>query len=163
MTNMPHKGNFLFLLVALALAACQPYVANNQKTDEVKGAFNEWIEDVNHKDMQKLLFLYDERADLHPTLSGKLRSSPEEIEDYFKHFLALTNLRAEASAPHIQIFNDVATNDGFYIFSFRENGKPKRLKARYSFTYLKEPGGWKIIDHHSSVVPAEAGHPAASK
>ncbi len=153
----------LLLLVMLSLAGCQPYSAHNEKTDEVKAAFGEWIEDVNHKDMHKLLSLYDEHADLHPTLSGKLRTSSSEIEDYFMHFLALSKLHAETSASHIQVFDDVAINDGFYVFSFEESGKPKVLKARYSFTYLKEANGWKIIDHHSSVVPNEAKHNATKE
>ena len=61
-----------------------------------------------------------------------------------------------ASNPHIQVFGNVAINDGFYNFSYTENSQHKELKARYSFTYLKESGSWKIIDHHSSVVPSEA-------
>lgn len=145
----------LFLIAILVLAGCQPYASSTAKVDEVNTAFAAWITDVNHKDMQSLLSLYDEHADLHPTLSGKLRTTRLEMKDYFEHFLALPELHAEASAPHIQIFNDVAINDGFYQFSFNKNGKPKVLKARYSFTYLKEPDGWKIIDHHSSVVPDE--------
>jgi len=145
---------YLFLIVMAVLAACQPYPANNQKADDIKLAFNTWIGDVNHKDMQKLLSLYDVHADLHPTLSEKLRSSPGEIEDYFQHFLALQELHAEVGNSHIQVFDNVAINDGFYTFSFKKNGKSQILKARYSFTYLKEGDGWKIIDHHSSIVPS---------
>lgn len=146
---------YLFLIIIVVLAACQSYPASDQSANEIKLAFNAWITDVNNKNMPQLLFLYDERADLHPTLSGTLRSSHNEIEDYFQHFLALPELYAEASTPHIQVFGDVAINDGFYTFSFTKNGKPQILKARYSFTYLKEVDGWKIIDHHSSIVPGE--------
>ncbi len=147
----------LILILALVLAGCQSYSPNDAlKPNEVKAAFTAWINDVNHKDMQNLLSLYDSHADLHPTLSGTLRTSRKEMEDYFTRFLALQDLHAEASNPHIQIFGNTAINDGFYTFSFRKNGKPHVLKARYSFTYLKEADGWKIVDHHSSVVPSES-------
>jgi uncharacterized protein (TIGR02246 family) len=146
------------LLAIVMLAGCQPHAVDPGQVNEVEGVFNEWIADVNRKDMQKLLALYDERADLHPTLSGTLRVSSNDIEAYFRHFLALPNLHVEASNPHIQVFGAVAINDGFYQFAFVKNGGLTVLKARYSFTYLKEPDGWRIIDHHSSIVPGETQH-----
>lgn len=147
---------YLVLILAVVLVGCQPYSSSDAlKPGEVKQAFDAWMKDVNHKDMQQLLSLYDEHADLQPTLSSKLRTSSAEIEDYFTHFLFLPDLHAEASEPYIQVFGDTAINDGFYTFSYRKNGKPFMLKARYSFTYLKETDGWKIIEHHSSTVPED--------
>ena len=41
-----------------------------------------------------------------------------------------------------------------YTFSYAKDGETKSIPARYSFTYVKDGNDWKIVDHHSSAVPA---------
>jgi hypothetical protein len=46
-----------------------------------------------------------------------------------------------------------AINSGIYTFDIVKDGKPGKVQARYSFTYIKKDGKWLIADHHSSGMP----------
>ena len=47
-------------------------------------------------------------------------------------------------------------NTCYYTFSFAKDGETKSIPARYSFSYAKDGDTWKIVDHHSSAMPAPA-------
>src|SRR5215831_21292348 len=49
---------------------------------------------------------------------------------------------------------NTAVNSGYYTFSYTKDGETKSIPARYSLTYVKDGNDWKIVDHHSSAVPA---------
>jgi hypothetical protein len=52
------------------------------------------------------------------------------------------------------VYGDTAVNTGYYTFSYTKDGETKSIPARYSFTYVKDGNDWKIVDHHSSAMPA---------
>jgi len=54
----------------------------------------------------------------------------------------------------IRVYGDTAVNTGYYTFSYTKDGETKSIPARYSFTYVKDGNDWKIVDHHSSAMPA---------
>lgn len=86
----------------------------------------------------------------------RFSSSSCSCRDYFDFFATLKDLKVTAYKPNVRIFDDVAINDGYYIFTFSdEAGNPKEKQARFSFVYRKNPqtGKWEIIDHHSSALP----------
>jgi hypothetical protein len=70
--------------------------------------------------------------------------------------------RAAAQAPgneaggnqSSQQFRKSLQFTGYYTFSYTKDGETKSIPARYSFTYVKDGNDWKIVDHHSSAVPA---------
>ena len=107
--------------------------------------------------------LYAKDAVLWGTVSEQVRVTPQEIEDYFKFFAQLPDLRVTSYKGTIRILDDpkntLAANDGYYTFEFTkmENGERTNVvkRARYSFIYRKDPntGRWMIIDHHSSALP----------
>lgn len=108
--------------------------------------------------------LYSRDAVLWGTVSEQVRVTPQEIEDYFKFFAQLQDLRVTSYKGNIRILDDpkntLAANDGYYTFEFtkNENGTPTNVvkRARFSFIYRKDPrsGQWTIIDHHSSALPS---------
>ena len=68
-------------------------------------------------------------------------------------FTALRRLKAETNESIVRIFGDTAVNSGLYTFRYEKDGKVVNVPARFSFTYRKDGDKWKIVDHHSSVVP----------
>jgi hypothetical protein len=102
--------------------------------------------------------LYAKDAVLWGTVSEQLRVTPAEILDYFQFFTSLQGLKVTAYQPFIRVMGDVAINDGYYVFSFVDSGKPVETKARYTFVYRRSGrGNWEILDHHSSALPKAPG------
>jgi hypothetical protein len=54
----------------------------------------------------------------------------------------------------IRVYGNTAVNTGYYTFSHTKDGEAKSIPARYSSTYVKDSNDWKIVDHHSSAMPA---------
>jgi uncharacterized protein (TIGR02246 family) len=96
---------------------------------------------------------YGPGAVLLPTVSNKVRTTTEEIADYFVAFLKLKPF-GKIDASNVRILaKDLAINSGVYTFKLNKDGKESLVQARYSFTYKKFDGTWMIIDHHSSAMP----------
>jgi hypothetical protein len=145
----------LFLFVILFGIATLPIPALADDNDDVDKVFHEWISDINAGAVDKVTSLYDRDAVLLPTLSHVLRATPESRRAYLAHFISLPDLSARIEESHIRVFGNVAVNSGYYTFSCLKDGRRVDLPARFSFTYLKEPEGWLIVDHHSSRMPEE--------
>ena len=56
----------------------------------------------------------------------------------------------------IRVYGNTAVNTGYYTFSYTKDGETKSIPARYIFTYVKDGNDLKIVDHHSSAMPAPA-------
>lgn len=127
---------------------------------EVLAAMDRWIGAVTSglsDAADRTLALYAPEAVLWATFSPHIRTTPAQIRDYFAHFTTLSNLTASVTDPHVRVYGDVAVNSGGYTFTYEKEGKTHTVSARYSFTYVKKPEGWMIVDHHSSLVPESAG------
>tara|TARA_Y100001936_G_scaffold239050_1_gene271617 strand:- start:238 stop:603 length:366 start_codon:yes stop_codon:yes gene_type:complete len=116
---------------------------------EIQKQFELWNSAILSRDSQKVTALYDENAILLPTISNKVRHNHSEIEDYFRQFLS-KGPKGEVDESNPRLFGDVAINSGLYQFSF-ENGDI--VKARFTFVYRRVQDSWKIVEHHSSVMP----------
>jgi hypothetical protein len=127
---------------------------------EILAAMDQWIDAVTRgvsDAPDRALELYAPEAVLWATFSPHIRATPVQIRDYFAQFTALSNLKATVTDPHIRIYGDVAVNSGGYTFQYEKDGELHTVPARYSFTYVKKPEGWMIVDHHSSLVPEPFG------
>ncbi|MET0630061.1 MAG: DUF4440 domain-containing protein [Xanthobacteraceae bacterium] len=69
-------------------------------------------------------------------------------------FQALPKATVKFGNQLIRVYGNTAVNTGYYTFSYTKDGETKSIPARYSFTYVKDGNDWKIVDHHSSAVPA---------
>src|SRR5215510_12482704 len=69
-------------------------------------------------------------------------------------FQALPKATVKFGDQLIRVYGNTAVNSGYYTFSYTKDGETKSIPARYSLTYVKDGNDWKIVDHHSSAVPA---------
>lgn len=121
---------------------------------EIAELFDRWNAALQTGDPRKVAQLYAKSAILLPTLSSRLRQSPEAIEEYFEEFLRLKP-RSKIIQQNVRLFDDIAINSGVYVFEIEREGQPLSVKARFTFIYHCEGGDWKIIEHHSSLLPED--------
>lgn len=146
--------SFLLFMMMLSLYPLSA-IASSQK-DDVQAAYRDWCTAIGKAkgDGKVMAAFYASDATLLPTLSAKKITTSADLIDYFNHLTSKPNIRCTTKSIHTKIHHEVATNTGFYDFSFTEkNGKTKVLPARYTFIYKNMDGKWMIIDHHSSAMP----------
>ena len=110
-----------------------------------------WISAVESGDPKQVVNLYLDDGILLGTFSNKERVGHELILEYFENLLkSPVDVEVVSENPHV--FGSSAVNSGHY--NFMTNGKT--INARFSFVYHKEgepTDEWKIVSHHSSVMP----------
>ena len=119
------------------------------KEEEILDLFDQWNRALQTGIPEKVVSLYEHDAILLPTLSNKVRHNHDEIKDYFVHFLAKDPV-GKIDESNVRIFDDIAINSGVYTFSFKDGSS---AQARFTFVYCINDEGWKIIEHHSSLLP----------
>ena len=81
---------FIFVMTAAITLPVQAKDTRNctkTSTQEITALFDRWNASLATLDPEKMVALYTPEAVLLPTLSNKPRTNPEEIRDYFVHFL----------------------------------------------------------------------------
>ncbi|MFC9596041.1 SgcJ/EcaC family oxidoreductase [Streptomyces sp. NPDC056944] len=124
---------------------------------EIARLFDRWNAALRSGDPERVTDLYAEDAVLLPTASPRIRTDHTEIADYFAHFLQ-KKPRGEKIRTEINILDsDSAIDAGLYRFHLTDpkTGITKPVEARYTYVYEKRDGRWLIVNHHSSVLPAE--------
>ena len=116
---------------------------------EIEALFDQWNQALQSKDPKTVSSLYHSDSILLPTLSNQVRHNHEEIENYFIHFLA-TGPVGSILESNVRVFDDLAINSGIYSFSFEDGSS---AEARYTFVYRQVEDVWKIVEHHSSLLP----------
>tara|TARA_B100000586_G_scaffold229883_1_gene178426 strand:- start:152 stop:517 length:366 start_codon:yes stop_codon:yes gene_type:complete len=107
-----------------------------------------WVNAIKGGDPKQVAELYHDDAILLGTFSNKERVGQGLILEYFENLLK-SPVEVEVVSEHPHIFESSAVNSGLY--NFITNGKT--INARFSFVYHKNDTEWKIISHHSSVMP----------
>ena len=106
-----------------------------------------WTSAVKSGDPNQVTSLYRDDGILLGTFSNKERIGHELIIEYFEKLLkSPVEVQIVSENPHV--FGSDAVNSGHY--NFVTNGET--IRARFSFVYHKD-GEWKIVSHHSSVMP----------
>ncbi len=118
----------------------------------IEDLFEDWNRALQTCDPKAVAALYSKDATLEPTLSNIVRDTPEAIEDYFTHFL-MHKPRGKIIQRKIRVYDRVAINSGVYCFELTDNGETRSVMGRFTFVYLNEGDDWKIIEHHSSLMP----------
>lgn len=119
---------------------------------EIEDLLHLWNAALQSGDAKQVAVLYSENATLLPTLSKEVRQTPDAIEDYFENFL---KLKPKSTIIHqnISLYDPIAINSGVYSFEVTKDGAKHHLIGRFTFVYRKIDDDWKIIEHHSSLMP----------
>ena len=142
-------GCFLFFFMVSSFA----FETNDKSVIE---AGSTWAAALKARDVQQITSLYDKDAYLYATFKN-MADSQADIREYFEKLFKHQNLNVVFVKQFVRDYGDVALNSGLYTFSYQDDGAKKvSVPARYTFVYLKTPQGWKIIDHHSSVLPVSS-------
>ncbi len=125
--------------------------------EAVTRAVEKWTTVFAENNPDTITALYAKDAVLWGTLSPTVRSDPAALKAYFVGaFQALTKSTVKFGDQLIRVYGDTAVNTGYYTFSFTKDGETKSIPARYSFAFVKDGSDCKIVDHHSSAMPAPA-------
>lgn len=100
--------------------------------------------------------LFDDDAVLLATVAAKPRTNPEGIRAYFVDFLKNKPVGTIETST-IKSGCGWAMRAGTWnvAMTSAETGAKSDVKARYTFVYEFDDGGWEITHLHSSVLPAK--------
>ena len=148
-------------LIPLAAAPVEAYALETQTCapiteSAVQGLFERWNQALSSGSPETVAALYAPGALLLPTLSATNRSDPEAIADYFTTFLK-PQPTGKVTSRHILLGCNQATDAGNYRFELHQ--PDGQLNARFTFVYGFDGQQWRIVHHHSSLVP-QSGQPS---
>jgi hypothetical protein len=136
----------LWISAVLLLSSISVQTAAAGPQEDVAAAGQKWATVFAENSPDAMLPLYAKDA---------VRSDPAALKAYFVGaFQALPKATVKFGDQLIRVYGNTAVNTGYYTFSYTKDGETKSIPARYSFTYVKDGNDWKIVDHHSSAVPA---------
>ncbi|MCL1627866.1 MULTISPECIES: SgcJ/EcaC family oxidoreductase [Roseinatronobacter] len=122
-------------------------------TEKIAALLDDWSAALASGDADQIAELYAPDAVLLPTASYQIRLEPGQIRRYFRDIMQRTP-SARFMEVHSRRFDTVGINSGIYTFKMhRSDGTPFELVCRFTFVYLLFDGVWKIIEHHSSIMP----------
>ena len=107
-----------------------------------------WVDKIRTNDPKQVASLYHHDGLLLGTFSDIERNGYDLILEYFANLLK-SQVDVEIVTQHKHETNSIITNSGLY--NFIVDGKT--VNARFSFVFIKVDGDWKILSHHSSVLP----------
>lgn len=121
----------------------------------VNAALQAWVDAFNAHDAAGVSALYDAQAVLWGTLSADLITSADAIDAYFdRTFQFNPPPTVSLGQALVRVFGDTAVASGRYTLAFEIAGQSHLMPSRFSFTYRRNGGQWRVVDHHSSLVPA---------
>lgn len=120
---------------------------------EIADLLGDWIAAIETGDAGNVAELYAPDALLLPTMSNEIRRTTGAIRDYFRNFLT-KKPKGRIVQQNIRRFDALAVTSGIYGFTLLAGGVSAEALYRFTIVYRAEDdGGWKIIEHHSSVMP----------
>jgi uncharacterized protein (TIGR02246 family) len=141
--------------VGTVAATAGPEHAKKPSKKQIAALFTTWNAALQTGDADKVANLYAKDAVLLPTVSNKVRTNHAEIVDYFEHFLQNKPVGKKVQTIVNVLDTNSAIDTGVYEFTLTDpkTGAKRVVEARYTYTYEKLDGQWKIVNHHSSAMP----------
>mgnify|MGYP001174400302 FL=1 len=107
-----------------------------------------WAKKIKINDAKQVAELYHENGLLLGTFSDIERKGKKLILDYFEN-LFISRVDVKIITQHEFKAESISTVSGLYNFLVND----RKIRARFSFVFLKDKEDWKILSHHSSVLP----------
>ena len=107
-----------------------------------------WVKKIKINDAKQVAELYHESGLLLGTFSDIERKGKKLMLDYFKN-LFISKVDVEIITQHEFKADTISSISGLYNFLVND----REIRARFSFVFLKNKEDWKILSHHSSVLP----------
>ena len=107
-----------------------------------------WVQSVETNDSSEVVKLYHENAILLGTFSDIERKGVVLIREYFED-LFCSEIGVEIITSNDFGTKILTTCSGLYNFKVNE----EITEARYTFVFIEVEDSWKILTHHSSVLP----------
>ena len=107
-----------------------------------------WVDKIRTNDPKQVVSLYHNDGLLLGTFSDIERKGQNLILKYFENLLK-SEVDVEIVTQHKYESEFLVTNSGLY--NFIVDGKI--INARFSFVFIKINDDWKILSHHSSILP----------
>ena len=117
-------------------------------SETMTGMLETWVEKIRTNDPNQVAALYHDDGLLLGTFSDIERPGHELILKYFENLLK-SKVDVEIVTQHKHETDSLVVNSGLYNFIV----EGKTVKARFSFVFIKTGDAWKILSHHSSVLP----------
>ena len=114
----------------------------------MSGFLETWISKIQTGDPKQVVDLYHDNGLLLGTFSDKERLGRNLILEYFENLLK-SKVDVKIITQNKYESESLVTNSGLY--NFIVDGKT--VNARFSFVFIKIQNDWKILSHHSSVLP----------
>ncbi|MDR2007458.1 MAG: hypothetical protein LBQ34_00605 [Alphaproteobacteria bacterium] len=151
MKKLLYISSSMLFAASLSAAPCAPEVVSQTLT-----AWGQSVASLNPTTAATAT--YSQNATLMGTVAGDSVSNIVGRENYFKHFIG-TNKSMGVAWNTINVVNYEGSSvaSGLYTFSITNaEGQTSSIQARYTFALETAAGSCKIIEHHSSAIPANA-------
>ena len=108
-----------------------------------------WVKKIRTNDANQVAEFYHDNGLLLGTFSNKERRGKTLILKYFKKLLK-SKVDVEIITQHEHKTDTILVSSGLYNFIVND----VIIKARYTFVFSKIKKNWKILSHHSSLLPS---------
>lgn len=120
--------------------------------DEIRSLFYKWNDALATLNATNVANRHGKHAILLPSASDEARMNITAIKDYYEVFLKLKP-QAAIRESFVSRGDRYCFDVGTYEFTMGATGD--KINARYTFVYVYEDDEWKIMHHHSSVMPGD--------
>ena len=146
-------AGFMMLLLVGCAHMDHPMNAAGER-QPVADAAAGWVAAYNSRDLARIVAYYEKDAVFWGTTSATLRTTPEQIAEYFKNVSQRPDARVSIVDQEIRVTGDMAFSAGTYTFTDIRDGKSVANPSRFTFVFRKRDGQWRLVHHHSSRIPA---------
>ncbi len=145
-------------LLASLLAACASPAQMEHAPAEVRETLAGLATAFNTCSVDKALAFYDKDVYFVSSNTSRPITSVEGVRRYLEGGCRMApGSTVTINSQEVRFVGDYAISTGRYTFTVVQGSKSSEQPNNYTLTLRREAGGWKIISHHSSLVPSGTG------